>query len=161
MIVAGAGLAAEVTELRCLVKQLEEKLQAKPQEADQLKADLQAARLHIQELCAHQPQLHPPVSEATGGSHSSPTSPQHATASSPGSVLNSCLSLALPSSSDSKARVEEVDELEGCSPAPWGHEIAWLESLPSKSGVSAEVKLKPKVFLSCARTLTFCSLVAH
>ncbi len=121
-IVAGAGLAAEVTELRGLVKRLEEKLQAKPQEADQLKADLQAARQHIQELCAHQPQLHspPPVAEATGESHSPPISPQHATADSPGSVLNSCLSLTLPSSSDTKAHAEEVDELEGCPPAPLG-----------------------------------------
>ncbi len=161
MIVASAGLAAEVTELRCLLKRLEEKLQAKPQQADQLEADLQAARQHGQDLRPHQPLLPPPspASEATRGSHSPPTSPQHATADSPGSVLNSCLSLTLPSSSDSKAHVEEVDELEGCPPAPWGHELAWLEHLPSKSGVSAELTLNnPKVFLFCARTLSYLAL---
>ncbi len=118
--VAGAGLAAEITELRCLVKRLEEKLQAKPQQADQLGADRQAARQHIQDLRPHQPLLPPPppASEATQRSPSRPTSPQHATADSPGSALDSCLSLALPSLSDSKAHVEEVDELEGCPPAP-------------------------------------------
>ena len=143
------------------MKRLEEQLQAKPQQADQLEADLQALRQHIQDLRPRQPLLlaPSPASEATWGSPGPPTSPQHATADTPGSALKSCLSLTLPSLSDSKAHAEKVDELETCPPAPWGHELVWLEHLPSKSGVSAELTLTSKVFLFCARTLSCLALV--
>jgi hypothetical protein len=43
----------------------------------------------------------------------------------------------------------------GAPQPPWGHEIAWLQDLPSKSGASAELTLHAKVILSCAGTLSY------